>query len=177
MHAFSKSTRVSHSNMFARLYISSIVHQAGVMHALLGLHQVHVCLITCALETADNLEQNGLQCGNLSQHHCHAETPLPAQQLRPQTPSELDTSQEDNDTWYAEHAQRDPIRHAPIASSRQYNEYVEEYDLKFQDYHQLRQAMGRVQRCCSHVPFFQTHDISSVHCYLGCQACNRFLRD
>ncbi|CAK0764609.1 hypothetical protein CVIRNUC_003175 [Coccomyxa viridis] len=79
----------------------------------------------------------------------HKEKPLPAQQLRPQTPSELDTSQEDNDTWYAEHAQRDPIRHAPIASGRQYDEYVEEYDSKFQDYHQLRQAMGRVQRYVS----------------------------
>lgn len=82
---------------------------------------------------------------------------LPAQHLRLQTPSELDTSQEDNDTWYAEHAQRDPIRHAPIASSRQYNEYVEEYDLKFQDYHQLRQAMGRVQRCCPYIHFLQTY--------------------
>ena len=102
---------------------------------------------------------------------------MPAQQLRPQTPSELDTSQEDNDTWYAEHAQRDPIRHAPVASSRQYDEYVEEYDSKFQDYHQLRQAMSRVQRCCSHVHLLRTHAISAVHCYVSCQACNCFLRE
>ena len=170
MHAFSKSSHVSHSSMFASLYSSSIVRS-------------NACtawpspFAFCAVETADDLEQNALHCGSLSRQRCHAETPLPAQQLRPQTPSELDTSQEDNDTWYAEHAQRDPIRHAPVASGRQYDEYVEEYDSKFQDYHQLRQAMGRVQRCCSQVHFLWTHDLSALHCYLGCQACSCFLRD
>ena len=129
-----------------------------------------------ALETAGVLS-DALHFGHLRWQDCHAEAPSPAQHPRPQTPSELDTSQEDNDTWYAGHAQRDPIRHAPVASSRQYDEYVEEYDLKFQDYHQLRQAMGRVQRCCLHVHCIWRHDVFALHSYLGCQACACLLRD
>ena len=73
-------------------------------------------------------------------------SPPPLQLSRPQTPSELQTSHEADDTWYAEHSQREPVRHAPVESSKQYARYVEEYDVKHEAYLQIHQAIRRTQR-------------------------------
>lgn len=70
----------------------------------------------------------------------------PPQLPRPQTPSELQTSHEADDTWYADHLQREPVRHAPIESSEQYYQYVEEYEAKHDDYIQIHQAVSRTRR-------------------------------
>ena len=38
------------------------------------------------------------------------------------------------------------MRHAPVNSSSQYNRYVEEYDVKHEDYMQIHQAIRRTRR-------------------------------
>lgn len=66
---------------------------------------------------------------------------------RPQTPPELRASQEADNIRWAEHAQRQPIRHARVQSAQHYQEYVAEYEATHEDYMQIHQAISRTERC------------------------------
>ena len=64
----------------------------------------------------------------------------------PRAPSALASSNCADDSWFAVYETRQPIQHPPVADSRQYKAYCEEYSAKFDVYHKLHQEMSTVTR-------------------------------
>jgi hypothetical protein len=64
----------------------------------------------------------------------------------PEPPSNLASSRCNNDSWFAAHASRQPISHPAVANNQQFNDYVAEYNAKYEVYHRLHQEMSAVHR-------------------------------
>ena len=62
-------------------------------------------------------------------------------------PSALNSSNAADDSWFAPHEGRPPVRHAPVCGGNAYRAYCAEYAAKLEVYHRLHQEMSSVRRC------------------------------